>query len=96
MAAHAQPRNGSAAVVAILLMGLGLAAAWWAMAPVVLGVDTGTVLEGAPLAPAAIVATRAIQQGSHGHGIGKVESQRHEVGRGRRGKGFGYPRDRFG
>ncbi|NND83785.1 MAG: hypothetical protein HKN46_01415 [Acidimicrobiia bacterium] len=56
MGVHAQPRNGSAAVIAVLLMGLGLAAAWWAMAPVVLGVDTGAVLDGAPLAPAAIVA----------------------------------------
>lgn len=56
MAAHAQPRNGSAAVIAILLMGLGLAAAWWAMAPVVLGVGADAVLEGAPLAPAAVIA----------------------------------------
>lgn len=56
MAAHAQPRNGSAAVIAVLLMGLGLAAAWWALAPVVLGVDHGAALQGAPLAPAAVVA----------------------------------------
>ncbi len=59
MAAHAQPRNGSAAVIAVLLMGLGLAAAWWAMAPVVLGVDHGTVLQGAPLAPASVAAPEA-------------------------------------
>lgn len=59
MGVHAQPRSGSAAVIAVLLMGIGLAGAWWAVAPVVLGVESGDVLGGAPLAPAAVVAPEA-------------------------------------
>jgi hypothetical protein len=41
MAAHAtpRPRSGMATAVAILLIGLGFAAAWWAVAPSVLGVE---------------------------------------------------------
>lgn len=52
MAAHAtpRPRSGVATAVAILLIGLGFAAAWWAVAPGVLGVDQtrpGAGLDGA-------------------------------------------------
>lgn len=41
MAAHATPRHrsGMASAMAILLIGIGFAAAWWAVAPSVLGVD---------------------------------------------------------
>lgn len=54
MAAHGRARNGSAAVLAVLLMGLALAAAWWAVAPGILGTSPGEVLNGA-LAPAGVV-----------------------------------------
>lgn len=55
MAAHGQARNGSAAVLAILLVGLGMAAAWWAVAPGILGGSGDEVLGGA-LAPAEVAA----------------------------------------
>ncbi|MEX1288387.1 MAG: hypothetical protein AB1Z57_10660 [Acidimicrobiia bacterium] len=51
MAAHAnpRPRSGLATALAILLIGVGFAAAWWAVAPTVLGADTPTIgsLDGA-------------------------------------------------
>ncbi len=51
MAAHATPRSrsGFATALAILLIGVGFAAAWWAVAPSVLGADGPAIpaLEGA-------------------------------------------------
>lgn len=53
MAAHGQARNGSAAVLAVLLMGLAMAAAWWAVAPGILGTSADDVLSG-ELAPTGV------------------------------------------
>jgi hypothetical protein len=41
MAAHAnpRPRSGMATAIAILLIGVGFAAVWWAFAPSILGID---------------------------------------------------------
>lgn len=52
MAAHATPRHrsGMATAVAILLIGIGFAVVWWAVAPSVLGVEDdagGATLDGA-------------------------------------------------
>lgn len=55
MAEHARSRSGSAAAVAVLLIGIGMAITWWAMAPGILGVDTGGML-GGDLAPAVVAA----------------------------------------
>ncbi len=53
MSAHSEARNGTAAVIAVLLIGLGLAVTWWAMAPGLLGTPQDGVLGGA-LAPAVV------------------------------------------
>ncbi len=59
MASHSQPRSGSAAIASILLVGLGLAISWWALAPSILGFDSGGALGGA-LAPAAVAAPQDV------------------------------------
>ena len=47
MAAHSSHRSsGTAAVAAVLLLGLGLATAWWALAPSILGVSQAAPLQG--------------------------------------------------
>ena len=47
MAAHSSQRSsGTAAVAAVLLIGLGLAVAWWAVAPSVLGTAQAAPIQG--------------------------------------------------
>ncbi len=47
MAAHSSQRSsGTAAIAAILLIGLGLAVAWWAIAPSVLGTAQAAPIQG--------------------------------------------------
>ena len=47
MAAHSSHRSsGTAAVAAVLLLGLGLATAWWALAPSILGVSQAAPIQG--------------------------------------------------
>ncbi len=65
MAAHSSHRSsGTAAVVAVLLLGLGLATAWWALAPSILGVSQAAPIQGErPEVVAAVPAPAALAEG---------------------------------